>query len=517
MADQTLAQMVRAKYPGVYDQLSDQQLESAVRAKYPGTYDRVPSTPIAAATEEQPSALERGATQFYEKSPLAAAVSTGKGILNALPVTGHPLDTFFGLKPLAGTVRDLAKAQWDQAVQAAQKAKEAANGGGVLSASEAFGHGLAAVLPILGPAAADVGEHFAQGDIAGGVGGTFGLLSQFAVKYGFDAAKAKSPMASKANIAAASTDQAARLTREAEQQVSQQVLAPGNPKYKGVATKIAPDVLDRGMQGDRLALTQAAEDLMAKSGAEIDAAWKAHQQPLATQNVLQTLDQRIKDLQVGGADIPTAAGKVQALTQLRDYLAKLGDLSKDDFLKIRDEMYDAAEKAKGYQVAGNEHIADMGWAARETGSAMREAQAAQVANLTGPNADYTFAKRLRDVLDPNVGRPKQTNYVPTGVTGGMATAGAIAGAKLLEGIPVVGKAGALIGSQLLPKLKAFLASPEFQLASAQKKMALADALSKGDVGGARSLMLQISALAPRGVPGWAATPATASTPDNRPR
>lgn len=45
MANQTLAQMVRAKYPGAYTELNDQQLESAVRAKYPGVYDQIPSTP----------------------------------------------------------------------------------------------------------------------------------------------------------------------------------------------------------------------------------------------------------------------------------------------------------------------------------------------------------------------------------------------------------------------------------------------------------------------------------------
>lgn len=39
---QTLAQMVRTKYPGAYDDLSDQQLEQQVRAKFPGVYDDLP-------------------------------------------------------------------------------------------------------------------------------------------------------------------------------------------------------------------------------------------------------------------------------------------------------------------------------------------------------------------------------------------------------------------------------------------------------------------------------------------
>ena len=43
--DQTLAQRVRAKHPGAYDDMNDQQLEAAVTAKYPGVYDDVPRTP----------------------------------------------------------------------------------------------------------------------------------------------------------------------------------------------------------------------------------------------------------------------------------------------------------------------------------------------------------------------------------------------------------------------------------------------------------------------------------------
>jgi hypothetical protein len=42
---QTLAQMIRAKYPDAYTDLSDQDLETKWRAKYPGAYDDVPSTP----------------------------------------------------------------------------------------------------------------------------------------------------------------------------------------------------------------------------------------------------------------------------------------------------------------------------------------------------------------------------------------------------------------------------------------------------------------------------------------
>lgn len=50
---QTLAQLVRAKYPGAYDDLSDQQLETSVRSKFPGVYDDLPlSTPAKPAEKK---------------------------------------------------------------------------------------------------------------------------------------------------------------------------------------------------------------------------------------------------------------------------------------------------------------------------------------------------------------------------------------------------------------------------------------------------------------------------------
>lgn len=47
---QTLPAMVRAKYPGVYDDLSDADLDAKVRAKYPGVYDDIPKPSAAKST-----------------------------------------------------------------------------------------------------------------------------------------------------------------------------------------------------------------------------------------------------------------------------------------------------------------------------------------------------------------------------------------------------------------------------------------------------------------------------------
>ena len=56
MADQqTLPELVRAKYPGVYDGVSDADLDAKVRAKVPGVYDAIPQPAAFKATNTPPS------------------------------------------------------------------------------------------------------------------------------------------------------------------------------------------------------------------------------------------------------------------------------------------------------------------------------------------------------------------------------------------------------------------------------------------------------------------------------
>ena len=72
---QTLAQMVRAKYPGAYDDLSDQDLEKAVKAKYPGTYDDLPTT-NSKQTATAPSGPPKHPLAEFGAGVLKGAAST---------------------------------------------------------------------------------------------------------------------------------------------------------------------------------------------------------------------------------------------------------------------------------------------------------------------------------------------------------------------------------------------------------------------------------------------------------
>jgi hypothetical protein len=161
MPGQTLAQLVRAKYPGAYEGISDQALESLVRQKYPGIYDAVPSTPPVSAEDFTPKgpeglALGRFAANAWSMvNPIEAV----KGIASAV---AHPIDTVSGLVSAQG-------AQFGKAAEAAKR-------GGWSGASQALGHAAAGILPIVGPAAANVGEQIGSGDVAGGLGAGAGLV-----------------------------------------------------------------------------------------------------------------------------------------------------------------------------------------------------------------------------------------------------------------------------------------------------------------------------------------------------
>lgn len=98
---QTLAQLVRAKYPDAYKDLSDQQLEAAVIAKYPGVYDDVPKTTAQAAAPQKPrdpmADAMRGPVLDIQKAKADPLISGfGKGALKGLVNLG---DVFYEYVP----------------------------------------------------------------------------------------------------------------------------------------------------------------------------------------------------------------------------------------------------------------------------------------------------------------------------------------------------------------------------------------------------------------------------------
>lgn len=372
----------------------------------------------------------------------------------------HPVKT-------ATALYDAQKAQFEKA-------------GNAQSLSEKVGYTAAGMLPILGPMAAAAGERGAEGDVAGMVGEGAGILAPFAA----DAA-----------LSMRAARRAPALEAEAVQQVAGKVLAPGNQRYTGRAQQIAPEVLTRRMSGDRGALREAAQSGMDTAATAIDDAIAGAGGPGAMVSVGPVITSLRKELQrlttSGGDAIEGAAGKVQALRarigQLQMEASKRGGLvSFEELRKMRDVNYGVADAARGYERAGNVAQGDVGFAAKTTGSAIREEFGNLSPSLKAANADYHFYKTLDEILDPAVGRPK-VQGPSQGVTGGARTSGAVAGA--MTGSKTV----TFITSVVLPWLRERKADPSWQLADATRKMDLANAIRAGNTGKARRLMLEFGA------------------------
>jgi len=61
---QTLAELIRAKYPGVYGDMTDAELESAIIAKYPGKYDDLPRSKTPEERQAEHRATKIGGSGY---------------------------------------------------------------------------------------------------------------------------------------------------------------------------------------------------------------------------------------------------------------------------------------------------------------------------------------------------------------------------------------------------------------------------------------------------------------------
>jgi hypothetical protein len=149
----TLAQAIRAKYPGAYDDLSDSSLEAQVKAKYPGAYDDFPATAASGSNAATIAAPDTSVSHLAYVGLKQTASDLFHGFANligsARPTPDHP-DPIDAL--IAHQVIDPAHDQVTKAREAFQQGRY----------SEAAGHAMAAAIPVIGPMAASVGEQIPE-------------------------------------------------------------------------------------------------------------------------------------------------------------------------------------------------------------------------------------------------------------------------------------------------------------------------------------------------------------------
>jgi hypothetical protein len=504
MPDQTLAQRVRAKYPGAYDDMDDQQLESAIKAKYPGVYDDLPTTQAGASKPEQgqPGVLARAADAAGD-----VAVGAAKGLGN----------TVVGLGDLAY--------RYLPGVKQASDAVQRAVAGDVVPAGQLFQGAREAVKPTntaqrIGYGAEQVGEFFALpagtgGLVAKGVtqGVGSGLLSK-AQGATTGQAGAAGAIGAVLPAAGAATGHLVKPLKESAQRGVQKALGGTKERFKAIGEKVAPEFLERRVGGvtgkSRPALLEEARANARAAGQQIDAvlqqaggratdskpivdaledAKNAFQQiRTVTAGELRTnphLAQSAKQIAPGlfEATVVLDTRAVRQLSQLQQTITDLGRFPTVDQLvavrrvwdKVVDQAGGYAQRAKG---AIGVPLKDQAEAAvkREATTAIRKVLAQEVPELTAVNKEFAFWKSLQDVLVQTQKRtaPQRGGLGKTIVT----SAGAVGGFASGEGVGDKVE-NALIYGTLANRLDKVFTSPRWRLVSANLKNSLADAIASG--------------------------------------
>lgn len=423
--------------------------------------------PTGEAPAQEGSAAGRFLTNLGEQ---INPVTIAKGLVNTVR---HPIDT-------AGNILSAANEQRLKAHEELEKG----NYGQMAARS------VAAAIPILGPAAAEAGEQIGSGDVAGGLGKATGIVGPMAAV----GAMRKSP--------AKNAVKADALEREAVQQVAQKVLSPKDRRYQADAQKVAPKLLERGVQGDRTGIAQWADDLIADAEVRIDEAIQKYPATatLKTKPIIDELGAAMDRLSFDGPQgkqvNPTNAALYDQLGELRKFVSDRGPaMSFDDMRRLRQQLDTVSRESGSFaKAAGDRSLSAAQQATMDTANAIRRQIAAERPELAGPNADMHLGITVRDILDPVKGRPAQPPSATTGATGGLHATGAIIG-SLMDVGPLKPLAS-YVASKVIPALREAEVSPQNQLRLAQDKYKLAQALKAGKASTAQSILKNMSMYVP---------------------
>jgi hypothetical protein len=311
------------------------------------------------------------------------------------------------------------------------------------------------------------------------------------------------------------------LREQATKKVTQ-ALGATKEKFKAIAAKRAPEILQRGLKGSRQSLLVDATEHAAEAGQAVDDALKHYSgQVVPLQPVIDALEEaksafrlprqvsvaeatRTGAAQAAGArvvgdlvEVPVVLDKrpIQHLSALQDTLRKLGDdATVDQVVAVRRAWDMVVEQAGGFAQRAPGAVGiplreqSEAWAKKQATKAIRALLAEQVPDLAKVNREYAFWADLRKVLEATLGRTQAQGpglkQIATGVGGlvtGAATGGGVTGA--------VGSA--VIGSKLFEAMT----SPRWRLIDANLRNQLAEALAGGDRRQIAALTARILAIA----------------------
>ncbi len=427
--------------------------------------------------------------------PPTAPASAPSRFLSNLGEQLNPITAATGLYQAARHPIDTA-----QGVLAAQGAQfgKAADDMGAGRYSEAVGHGLAGIVPLVGPAAAQAGEQIASGDVAGGLGKATGLLAPVAA-----------PAAMRAGARALPTSAADALDASAATRVAD-VMSPkvgankvrfGNQAER-VAPALAQDLAADGAPWTREGFHAQVGQKLSEAEQELDAAATARNPNLVyhTKPIIAALRQKLSELTANtvrsgrvtaGADVipaPNAARAAQIQQAIQE-LSNLGSVADFESLRRIRQAYDGPAKAVYSPSMTADYLKSQGGklGAADVTGVLRDSLAQADPATAAANAKYSLYKTADDVLEatrevertrPRVGRIIAARIFGT-VTGGQAA-----------GVP-----GAVAGYVAAPIVDAAAASGfTTRLKVAQLQTRLAQAIRGGDVAQVNGLIDQLTNL-----------------------
>lgn len=460
---------------------------------------RAPSALAAALAEaENVPAVPEGSAASRFASNLSAQVNPvaiARGLYESVKSPEAVTRTLEGLVAAS-------KAQGQQALQAGREGRYV----------EALGHG-AAMLPLIGPAAAAAGEQIASGDIAGGLGTGTGLIAATLAPSAAKAGMARLP--SRAAVAEG-------LQAGAESRVAS-VMAPAgrsktNIRMGNKAAAVAPELLkeaDLTRTWTREGLHQNVSAAFDDAAAALDAAHDARlstrsfdTKPLVdallekrrqlTSEAIQGSGMSYQQVTVGGQPATTwikqhgplggnvvpgpNAARVAQIDQAIAEIRQLGPLARYEPLRVMRAAYDIPAEVTYNPSVTADFLTKQGGArgAADVTGVLRDFLAKHEPATATANARFSLMKSAQDVLAataelervrPAVGRRIMQSFV------GSVSGGAIAG---LPGVAV----GAMVGPVIDAAMSAGLTT---KLQTARLMQELATALRNNNPRAAASV------------------------------
>lgn len=447
-----------------------------------------PPPPSPAPAEESPSWLG-SAVKFAEGvGSQINPVEIAKGIFGAIT---SPIQT----------VKGLTEAQIDQF----KKGKDLYDQGRY---TEAVGHALAGALPLVGPAAANIGEDIGAGNVAHGLGAATGLVGTVLAP---GAVKPAAEAVAGTGLAESAANMADRGVRSRMVDVMAPKVGPNKMRFGTMAEQVAPAVAAEPGLGalSRTGLTEKISARLDEAESALDEAAQARNPGAAypTGPIVKALREAKAELEApavqGSMPTPAMTGSSpsglikmpQAVPLGRDVLPSpnatraaqidkaiaevkaLGPIARYDSLKTIRQAYDQIAKVKYAPSMTADFLTKAGEAsgAADVTSALREALAQFDPGTAAANKDYAVWRKANDVMRataevertrPTVGRTIASRL------GGTIAGGAIGGTM-----------GEIVGFTVAPLLDSMASAANVgrKIMVARTLSSISTALKSGDV------------------------------------